>query len=222
MQSCFLRLIFVIVFVFCSALSGHPDSSSDDSLFANSESPALLNFPDVSESPFEDVGSDNGDRLLLSLFSSSYSNDDDNIVFDNSPLGSLFADCSTMATDPVVGKSRPRRLDLSEACTNPAKSSESSDPDSSRINDDTDLTNLQSTFLGPGTARALNTDDPNLNFNCQLTTLGLLPWGVCPSPDPRNTRPSSIQPLPPAWGTFELVDLDHCTIGKCEVLAIGK
>lgn len=216
------RMIMCILSIFVSTVDGDSDLYSDERLFPDPGSPFLYNSQDVSGSLFEDTDSNNalatisgsGDGSIPSPLSSF---DDDNTDFGDTSFGPL-ADCSVPVTSPTMGKSRVRQLDTSEACKDPAKIiTVPSLPDSGRPTDVTGITNLQSTFLDPGTGRILNTDDPNLNLNCHLTTLGILPWGVCPSPHQQDKHASDEEPLPSAWGVFELWHLDHCTLGMCEI-----
>ena len=182
--------------------------------FESSPSDALGNlFEDVnSPNDFPLIGDSEDEQTLSSL--PSFTGDDfmlsDELSFE--PL----TDCSTSVTIPAASRSRVRRLDSPGACNNPAKAADPSFSGNSPAIDDADLMDLQSTFFDRDTVQVLNKGNPNLNLNCHFTTLGILSWGVCPSPDPQNMQVSDEEPLPSTWGTFEVWHLDYCTLSKLE------
>ena len=171
---------------------------------------------DQTTSTFELAQSDgNTDAFLENTSPSLFSITDNNIfsLTDAEPIYENFyeiADCSTFSP---LGKSRIRRRNDPTSCKNSASGTGVAPLGIGGGSMD-DLDSIRDQ-LQPETLQALEqaTADKKHNTFCFLVTGGELPFGVCSSPNPRNTSPNGNFLDSPVLGRFVMYALVQPTPG---------
>ena len=192
------HLIVIISIIVYAAKADSTRVLSDDFLFSDiglSSSKEVLAFnqpdssldlfslsSDVFDSPFEDTN--NSDLFFVDSAGLDDTDNSDLFLVTNAGLDDEsveVADCSSSEAYPVIGKSRIRRRDASDVCTDPRTGpfksqglpSDAAGGQSHRKN--LGIFSLTSVFSRAELKR-------RQNGVCNAVTIGSLPWGVCYQP----------------------------------------
>lgn len=182
-------------------------------------SSSLNDLNSNSNSLFENTENMNSDLFLsdnnLNSGSSALIGDDSNQSFE-------LADCSSSSSmfPPLTSKFRyVKRIDGSpQSCENTGSKTGGGDnsisfPPALMMEPFEILESLERSF-DKNPAR----EELKHNSVCVELTLGVLPWGACSNPDPRETTPVVTSEPYPWLGGIKLWSLDYCMLRESQLL----
>lgn len=240
-------LHLIISMSVCAANSDSTSLLSSDTAFSSSaeslafkQSDSSLNLfsssSDVSDLPFEDTNNRNlfsSDNLGLE----DTNNKDlfllNNVGLDDRSKNDLFptpdikfddgyvemADCMSSKAFSVIGKSRIKRRDASDLCTDSGTGPFKSQDLPSAEAGDGQSSSRKLGIFSP-LRDILDTTEYKRRHNeiCLSVTWGALPWGVCYQPTEVPLKPIGSSVIPPDSGgtVYPSYIVDPCTLGKCK------